>query len=167
MTRRSPPLRPPSRPPAQPRHWLLKTEPDEFSIGDLERAGSEPWSGVRNYQARNFLRDGMRSGDGVLIYHSSCAEPGVVGVAHVASPPRPDPTQFDPRSEYHDGASREDAPRWWLVDIAHDRTLRRTIPLAELHRVPALAGCGLLRRGNRLSVLPLTAREWRAILARE
>ena len=97
---------------------------------------------MRNYQARNFLRDGMRSGDGVLIYHSSCAEPGVVGVAHVASPPRPDPTQFDPRSEYHDGASREDAPRWWLVDIAHDRTLTRTIPLAELHRVPI----GLPRR---------------------
>lgn len=139
-----------------PGHWLMKSEPDEFSIDDLERRGTEPWSGVRNYQARNYLRDGMRVDDRILFYHSSCAEPGVVGLARVASAPRPDPTQFDPDSGYHDPKSTSAAPRWFLVDVAFERRLRRPVTLAELRRhARALEGLALLQRGNRLSVMPV------------
>jgi predicted RNA-binding protein with PUA-like domain len=149
------------------RHWLMKSEPDAFSIDDLERVGTEPWNGVRNYQARNFMRDGMRQGDGVLFYHSNCREPGVVGIAEVASEAYPDPTQFDPASDYFDPKSRPEQPRWLLVDVHFRRKLARTITLAELREEPRLDGFLLLQRGSRLSVLPVTPAQWRAILALE
>ncbi len=138
--------------------WLLKTEPDTFSIDDLaSRPGqTEPWDGVRNYQARNFMRDGMHAGDEVLLYHSSCAVPAVVGVARVASGPRQDPTQFDPESPYFDPGSDPGQPRWVLVDIRYVRHLARPVPLAELKQhAAALDGLALLRR-SRLSVMPVS-----------
>jgi predicted RNA-binding protein with PUA-like domain len=149
------------------RYWLMKTEPDAFSIDDLARVRTEPWSGVRNYQARNFMRDGMRPGDGVLFYHSSCAEPGVVGIAEVASEAYPDPTQFDRRSDYFDPKSDAANPRWMLVDVAFKRKLKRTITLAELKEQPRLDACPLLARGNRLSVMPIAKGEWNCILGLE
>jgi predicted RNA-binding protein with PUA-like domain len=149
-------------------YWLMKSEPNEFSIDDLARVGREPWSGVRNYQARNYMRDGMRIGDGVLFYHSNCAVPGVVGVARVASQAYPDPTQFDATSDYHDPKSPADAPRWLLVDIGFERKLGRTISLDELREQAAKLGeFALLQRGNRLSVLPVSAAQWRHILKLE
>jgi len=141
----------------------MKSEPDEFSIEDLARKKTEPWSGVRNYQARNYLRE-MRAGDGVLFYHSSCAEPGVVGVAEVATPARPDPTQFDPRSDYFDAKSPRAAPRWSLVDVKFRRKLKRIIALAELKERKELQGLALIRPGNRLSVLPVSKAQWDFIL---
>jgi predicted RNA-binding protein with PUA-like domain len=148
-------------------YWLMKSEPDAFSIDDLARVGTEPWSGVRNYQARNFMRDGMAVGDGVLFYHSSCAEPGVVGVAEVASPAYPDPTQFDRKSPYFDPKATREEPRWMLVDVRFVRKLERTITLAELRDAPRLEGLGLLQRGSRLSVMPVTRGQWSGILALE
>jgi predicted RNA-binding protein with PUA-like domain len=148
-------------------YWLLKSEPETFSIDDLAARGREPWTGVRNYQARNYLRDAMRLGDGVLFYHSSCARPGVVGIAEVVSPAYPDPTQFDPQSADFDPRSRPEAPRWWLVEIAFRRKLRRTIPLTELKQRRELDGLPLLRRGNRLSVIPLRRAHWDHILRLE
>jgi predicted RNA-binding protein with PUA-like domain len=148
-------------------YWLMKSEPDAFSIDDLARVRTEPWTGVRNYQARNFMRDGMKPGDGVLFYHSSCAEPGVVGIAEVASEAYPDPTQFDRKSDYYDAASKPDNPRWTLVDVAFKRKLNRTIGLAELREQAKLEDFALLRRGNRLSVLPVSKAEWNCILALE
>ncbi|HNR91503.1 MAG TPA: EVE domain-containing protein [Dokdonella sp.] len=149
------------------RYWLMKSEPDEFSIENLARVGVEPWSGVRNYQARNYMRDGMRIGDGVLFYHSNCDEPGVVGLAEVASGAYPDPTQFDASSDYHDPASTREAPRWLLVDVRFKRRLRRTITLAELKASAELEDFALVQRGNRLSVLPVTKAQWDFILALE
>jgi predicted RNA-binding protein with PUA-like domain len=146
-------------------YWLMKTEPDAFSIDDLARVKTEPWTGVRNYQARNFMRDGMKPGDGVLFYHSSCAEPGVVGVAEVASDAYPDPTQFERKSDYYDEKSTREHPRWMLVDVAFKRKLKRTISLNELKEQPRLDGFALLQRGNRLSVLPVTKAQWDCILA--
>ncbi|GAA0716109.1 EVE domain-containing protein [Dokdonella soli] len=148
-------------------YWLMKSEPDAFSIDDLARVRTEPWTGVRNYQARNFMRDGMRPGDGVLFYHSSCAEPGVVGIAEVASEAYPDPTQFDRKSDYFDPASTTENPRWMLVDVAFKRKLKRTITLTELKELPKLDEFSLLRRGNRLSVLPVTKPQWDCILSLE
>jgi predicted RNA-binding protein with PUA-like domain len=146
-------------------HWLMKSEPQECSVDDALAAANAtvPWTGVRNYQARNFMRDGMRVGDGVLFYHSSCDEPGIVGIARVASGTRPDPTQFDPKSPYYDPASKQDAPRWLLVDV---QVLRKTptLGLPLLRANPALAQLQVLRKGNRLSITPVTAREWAAIL---
>ncbi len=154
--------------PRKPQYWLLKSEPEEFSIVDLARVGQEPWSGVRNYQARNFIRDGMRVGDGVMFYHSNCAQPGIVGLATVASAAKPDPTQFDPKSDYHDPGSLLAAPRWLLVDIAYGRTLARTISLELLKQhAEQLGDFALLRRGNRLSVLPVGVAQWRHILTLE
>jgi predicted RNA-binding protein with PUA-like domain len=129
-------------------YWLMKSEPDECSIDDALAAPNRtvPWTGVRNYQARNFMRDRMRIGDGVLFYHSSCAEPGIAGLAEVASAAYPDPTQFD-------------APRWLLVDI-RARRKTRLIPLAELREQRELADMAVLRRGNRLSITPVSAGEW-------
>ncbi|HPG94166.1 MAG TPA: EVE domain-containing protein [Dokdonella sp.] len=149
------------------RYWLLKSEPEEFSIDALAKVKSEPWSGVRNYQARNFMRDGMQVGDGVLFYHSNCAEPGVVGIAEVATAAHPDPTQFDARSDYHDPAARRDEPRWLLVDVRFKRKLRRTITLEELKGRDELAEFALVRRGNRLSVMPVTRAQWDFILGLE
>ena len=149
------------------RHWLMKSEPDDFSIDDLARAGTEPWSGVRNYQARNFMRQ-MKVGDGVLFYHSSCAEPGVAGLATVASEAYPDPTQFDPRSDYHDPKSTRVEPRWSLVDVAFERKLARTIGLDEIRTLEEKLGeFALLQRGTRLSVLPVTATQRKLILGLE
>ena len=147
-----------------PRYWLMKSEPEECSVDDALAApdSTVPWVGVRNYQARNFMRDQMRVGDGVLFYHSSCAEPGIVGLARVASDIRPDPTQFDPASPYFDGKSKVDAPRWLLRDV---QALKKTrlIGLPELRATPALAEMVVLQRGSRLSITPVTEAHWRFI----
>jgi predicted RNA-binding protein with PUA-like domain len=148
------------------RYWLMKTEPDEFSIDDLAKRKVEPWTGVRNYQARNYMRE-MKVGDGVLFYHSSCEVPGVAGIAEVATEAYPDPTQFDRKSDYYDAASRREEPRWQLVDVKFRRKLKRTIPLAELKGRPELAGFPLIARGNRLSVLPVAKAQWDFILGLE
>ena len=152
---------------AKTQYWLMKSEPDAFSIDDLKRKGQEAWDGVRNYQARNFMRDGMRVGDKVFFYHSNCAEPGIVGVAEVATDAYPDPSQFDPKSKYFDAASSRDNPRWMLVDVKFVKKLKRTIGLKELQSEPALAEMALVRKGNRLSVMPVEAVEWRHILGME
>ena len=148
-----------------PQYWLMKSEPAECSIDDAlaAPAATVPWTGVRNHQARNFMRDAMQVGDGILFYHSSCAQPGIVGLARVASGTRPDPTQFDPESPYFDPASRPDDPRWLLLDV---QALRKTrlVGLAELRAHPALADMRVLQRGNRLSITPVAARDWTAIL---
>lgn len=145
-------------------YWLMKSEPDEFSIDDLARAPnrSTPWFGVRNYQARNYMRDAMRVGDGVLFYHSSCEVPGIAGLARVASAPYPDETQFDRKGKYFDPKATRENPRWMLVDVALERKTR-LLPLDELRARPELADMVILRRGNRLSVTPVTAREWKAV----
>lgn len=150
------------------RYWLMKTEPDAFSIDDLARVGTEPWTGVRNYQARNNMR-AMQVGDGVLFYHSSCDVPGIVGTAMVASVPYPDPTQFDRKSDYYDPRSTREEPRWQLVDVTFERKLKRTIALEEIRRhVDRLGeGFALTQRGSRLSVLPVTAAQWKYLLSLE
>ena len=148
------------------RYWLMKTEPDEFSIDDLAKKKGEPWSGVRNYQARNFMRE-MQVGDGVLFYHASCEVPGVAGIAEVAATAYPDPTQFEKKSDYYDAASKREEPRWSLVDVKFKRKLKRVIPLAELKDRKELEGFALLARGNRLSVLPVTKTQWDFILGLE
>ncbi len=147
-------------------YWLMKSEPEECSIDDvLEMPNATvPWFGVRNYQARNFMRDQMRLGDGVLFYHSSCAQPGVVGLAEVASTPYPDATQFDANSKYFDPKASLEAPRWQLVDVRVSRKTR-TLGLAELRAHIDLTEMVLLRRGNRLSITPITAPEWNTILS--
>ncbi|MCO1369752.1 EVE domain-containing protein [Burkholderia multivorans] len=144
--------------------WLMKSEPDEASIDDLAHAPQRtlPWTGVRNYQARNFMRDTMKIGDGVLFYHSSCPEPGIAGLAEVASTPYPDPTQFDPKSPYYDPKSSPESPRWLLVDV---RFVKKTalVPLAALREHDELADMRVLARGNRLSITPVTRAEWKFI----
>ena len=145
--------------------WLMKSEPDEASIDDLVRLGKLPWTGVRNYQARNFMRDAMQVGDGVLFYHSSCPQPGVAGLAEIASGTVPDETQFDPASPYYDPKSSRDAPRWLQLDVALVKKTR-LLPLAEMRAAPELATMQVLQRGNRLSITPVTAAEWRAVLKR-
>jgi len=146
------------------RYWLMKSEPDECSIDDALAAPGRrtPWSGVRNYQARNFMRDAMRVGDGVLFYHSSCAEPGVAGIAEVASAAYPDASQFDRSSPYYDAKSKKTAPRWFNVDV---RALRKTrlVSLAGMRTHKALASMWLLRPGSRLSITPVTPAEWNYI----
>ena len=146
-------------------YWLMKSEPEECSVEDALGAKNStvPWVGVRNYQARNFMRDGMQVGDGVLFYHSSCAEPGIVGIARVASTAYPDPTQFDAKSPYFDAKSKPDEPRWLLVDV---QVLRKTsnLTLPELRADAALEDLVVLRKGNRLSIMPVEARHWRQIL---
>ena len=147
------------------KHWLMKTEPDAFSIDDLERVGTEPWTGVRNYQARNFMRQ-MKPGDRVLFYHSSCAVPGIYGLAEVASTPYPDPTQFDRRSDYHDPKATREQPRWELVDVRFVRHLDPPLTLARLRdHADDLEGLLLLQRGSRLSVQPVTPHQYRRILS--
>jgi predicted RNA-binding protein with PUA-like domain len=150
--------------------WLMKSEPDAFGIDDLAaRPHPEPWDGVRNYQARNMMRDQMRPGDQVLFYHSNCDEPGIVGLAEVAGDAYPDQTAFDPDAKYYDPKSDPDNPRWYLVELRYIRHLRRNIPLAELRQYAdgPLDGLPLVRRGNRLSVMPVTPEQWRFILALE
>jgi predicted RNA-binding protein with PUA-like domain len=149
------------------KYWLMKSEPDECSIDDVLAAPEckTAWSGVRNYQARNFMRDQMRMGDGVLFYHSSCAEPGIAGIAEIASAPYPDASQFDRKSPYYDPASKREAPRWVNVDV---RALRKTrlVALAELRKQKPLAKMVLLRPGNRLSITPVSGAEWKYITSR-
>ena len=146
------------------RYWLMKSEPDECSIDDALAAPNRtvPWTGVRNYQARNFMRDAMQIGDGVLFYHSSCPEPGIAGIARVASGVRPDPTQFDPSSPYYDGASKPESPRWLLLDV---QAVRKTplLGLAALRAHPALQDLVVLKRGNRLSITPVEPAHWTLI----
>ena len=136
-------------------YWLMKSEPDAYSIDDLERDGREMWDGIRNYQARNMMRDDMQVGDEAFFYHSACKEPAIVGVMRIASEPYPDPTQFDPESKYYDPKSTEEEPRWCLVDVEFVRKLSRPLTLAELKSDPGLEGMILLRRGNRLSIMPV------------
>jgi predicted RNA-binding protein with PUA-like domain len=144
------------------RYWLMKSEPNEVSIDDAVEQKVIAWFGVRNYQARNFMRDDMKVGDGVLFYHSSCPEPGIAGLAEVASTPYPDPTQFDKKGHYFDPKSTPEQPRWILVDVKATRKTR-LLGLAELREVPALADMVVLKRGNRLSITPVTSEEWRVI----
>jgi predicted RNA-binding protein with PUA-like domain len=145
-------------------YWLMKSEPDECSIDDVLRAKDRitPWSGVRNYQARNFMKDRMKVGDGVLFYHSSCPEPGIAGLAEVASPAYTDASQFDRKSPYYDKDSKQDAPRWVNVDV---RALKKTrlVSLEEMRKQKPLAKMVTLRPGNRLSITPVTEAEWKHI----
>jgi predicted RNA-binding protein with PUA-like domain len=145
-------------------YWLMKSEPDAYSIDDLERDGREMWDGIRNYQARNMMRDDMRIGDEVLFYHSNCKEPAVVGIAKVASKPYPDPTQFEAESKYYDPKSDPDNPRWILVDVEFVRKLDTPVTLAEIKAHPALDDMILTRRGNRLSIMPVSQEHWQIIL---
>ena len=142
----------------------MKSEPDEVSIDDALAApgATVAWTGVRNYQARNFMRDGMKVGDGVLFYHSSCPEPGIAGIARVASGIKPDPTQFDPKSPYYDAGAKPEDPRWLLVDV---QALRKTrlLALPELRARPELADLVVLRKGNRLSITPVEPAHWKII----
>jgi len=145
-------------------YWLIKSEPDAFSIDDLQQAGVEPWDGIRNYQARNFMRDQMQVGDQVFFYHSSCAVPGIVGVCEVASAPYPDPTAFNPEEKYYDPKSDPDKPRWILVDMKFVKKLEQPISLTELKTLQELAEMRLLKKGNRLSIMPVEKSEWEFIM---
>jgi predicted RNA-binding protein with PUA-like domain len=148
-------------------YWLMKSEPDEASIAHLAAAPKQtlPWTGVRNYQARNFMRDVMKPGDGVLFYHSSCPEPGIAGLAQVVGHDTPDATQFDPQSPYFDPKSKPEAPRWVHVSVQLVKKTR-LLSLAEMRQAPELATMQVLQRGNRLSITPVTPTEWAAVLAR-
>ena len=146
------------------KHWLMKSEPHDYSFDDLLRDGRTLWDGVRNYQARNFMRDAMEVGDQVLFYHSNAKPPGVVGICEVASGPYPDPTQFDPASKYHDPKSDPEDPRWVLVDVTPVEALPRFVPLQELRATESLAEMALLQRGQRLSIQPVTGAEFRTIV---
>jgi len=148
------------------RYWLMKSEPDTFSLDHLAAMPQRTtmWDGVRNYQARNMLRDDMQRGDLAFFYHSNCAEPGIVGIVEVVRAGYPDPSAFDPESPYFDPKSDPGQPRWYVVDVRLKQRLKRTITLGELKAAPELASMALVRRGNRLSVLPVTATEWRFIL---
>lgn len=147
--------------------WLFKTEPEELSIETLAQRGAKGavWEGVRNYQARNMLRDDVQLNDRVFIYHSSCKLIGIAGIARVIKTAYPDPSQFDKKSIYFDAASTREKPRWIAVDVMHEQTFKRVIPLAELRENPALSELSLVQRGSRLSVMPVTAAQWQAILA--
>ena len=151
------------------RYWLMKSEPDAFSIDDLQKVGTEPWNGVRNYQARNFMRDGMKVGDGIFFYHSNCAVPGIVGLAKVASKAYPDDTQFDPKSDYYDPKATREEPRWMLVDVAFERKFKQVIALEEIRQHTDALGEGfpLTSKGTRLSVMPVTAAQWKLLLSLE
>ena len=149
-------------------HWLMKSEPEDFSIDDLRTAPGRKthWDGVRNYQARNFMRDQMKRGDLVFFYHSNCAEPGITGIAKVTREAYPDHTAFDPKDKHYDSKSDPDEPRWYMVDIGYQRKFKRVIPLKELREYSGrqLKNLALLRHGNRLSITPVSAKEWDFIL---
>jgi predicted RNA-binding protein with PUA-like domain len=146
------------------RYWLMKSEPDVYSIDDLARDGSTFWEGVRNYQARNFMRDGMQPGDRVLVYHSNAEPTGVAGIAEVAGAAKADPTQFDPRSEYHDPKSTREEPRWLMRELRFVERFGRVVTLEELKSCKALHAMAALQKGNRLSVTPVTRAEFDAVL---
>ena len=145
------------------RYWLFKSEPSQYGIDDLARDGVTAWTGVRNYQARNFMRDEMRAGDRGFFCHSSCEEPGIVGIVEVAKPAYPDPTQFDRKSRYYDPGAARNEPRWLNVDVKF-MSKTRVVGLAELRARKALKSMQVLQRGNRLSITPVTAAEWECIL---
>ena len=145
------------------RYWLIKSEPDVFSIDDLKKVKREPWSGVRNYQARNSMRDDMKAGDLALFYQSSVVPPGVAGVARVVGEPYPDPTQFDPKSEYFDATSPKDNPRWILVDFEFVAKFDEFVTLQRLKEEPALDGMVVLQKGTRLSVTPVDAKHFKQV----
>ena len=149
-------------------YWLMKSEPDVFGIADLKSRPrqTEHWDGVRNYQARNFLR-AMQSGDEAFFYHSSCAEPGVAGIVRIVRAAYPDPSALDPKSPFYDARSTPEIPVWFMVDVKLVREMKRLIPLSELKTNAALKNMRLVQRGNRLSVMPVAAREWNAILKLE
>jgi predicted RNA-binding protein with PUA-like domain len=144
-------------------YWLMKSEPDTYSIDDLARDGRTPWEGIRNYQARNMIRDDMRPGDRAFFYHSSCEVPAVVGVMKIVSEARPDPTQFDRKSGYYDPKSTPDQPRWVVVDVEFESRLPRPVTLAEIREKKSLADFRLIKRGNRLSVFPVSAKHWNVV----
>ena len=145
----------------------MKSEPDVYSIDDLERDGREMWDSIRNYQARNMMRDDMRIGDEIFFYHSNCKEPAIAGISRVASAPYPDPTQFDSSSRYFDPKSSKDEPRWILVDVEFVRKLKKPIKLAEIKSNPGLDDMILTRRGNRLSIMPVNKDHWDLVLTLE
>ncbi|MDD5035740.1 MAG: EVE domain-containing protein [Methylococcaceae bacterium] len=151
------------------KYWLMKSEPGEFGIDDLEKrpGGIEHWDGVRNYQARNMMRDGMKRGDPVFFYHSNCELPGIVGIAQIVREAYPDHTAFDPDHKHYDPACKPDQPRWCMVDVGFVSKLKRTISLAELKDRPELEGLALIRRGNRLSIMPVEKSQWDFILSLE
>ena len=144
-------------------HWLIKSEPDVFSIDDLARVGREPWTGVRNYQARNFMWRDMRPGDLALFYHSNAKPPGIAGIARVAGTPYPDPTQFDTASEYHDPKATPDNPRWWLVDFEHVTTFGRILTLEDLKADSILSAMQVCQRGTRLSITPVAPAHFKRV----
>lgn len=148
------------------RYWLMKSEPDAFGIDDLAKRPNktEPWNGVRNYQARNFMRDGMNKGDLAFFYHSSCAEPGIAGIVEIARAAYPDPTARNPESPYYDPRATADNPVWVMVDVRLKKKLKHPVALKLLKSLKPLAGMPLLQRGNRLSILPVTKKEWDTIL---
>lgn len=148
-------------------YWLFKTEPDTFGINDLAKAKKQTaiWDGVRNYQARNFLRDGTKPGDSIFIYHSSCAQPGAAGIAEIASIPYPDPTQFNPESPYYDPKATQENPRWTSVDVKLKEIFDAVVPLSDMRLNPKLDDFVLLKRASRLSIMPVTPAQWKAILA--
>ena len=146
------------------RYWLMKSEPDVFSIDDLKKVKKEPWDGVRNYQARIFMRDAMKVGDKVLFYHSNCDVPGVVGLAEVSKEAFPDFTAFDKKSKYFDPKSDPDNPRWMMVEVKYKKTFKRTVSLKEMKEIKKLEEMRLLQRGNRLSVMPVEKKEFEHIV---
>lgn len=150
-------------------YWLMKSEPDTFGIDDLKNRPkqTEHWDGVRNYQARNMMRDDMKKGDQIFFYHSNCKEPGIVGIARVVKEAYPDFTSWDPESNYYDPKSSEENPRWFMVDIKFVRKFKRTITLNELKTAPALSEMALVKKGNRLSINPVTEQQWNYILDME
>ena len=145
-------------------HWLIKSEPDVFSIVDLQKVNQEPWTGVRNYQARNFMWREMQPGELAIFYHSNAKPSGAAGVAKVASEPYPDPTQFDPKSEYFDPKATEDKPRWWLVDFQHVATFKELISLENLKADPALAEMLVCQKGTRLSINPVEKKHFNRVM---
>lgn len=147
------------------RHWLIKSEPDVFSIDDLAKVRQEPWSGVRNYQARNFMWKDMNIGDLALFYHSNAKPPGIVGIARVASEPYPDPTQFDPTSEYFDLKATAASPRWWLVDFSFVRKFPSILTLDALKAHPQLRDMLVCQRGTRLSITPVETNHYKRVVA--
>ena len=150
-------------------YWLLKSEPDAFGLDDLVSRPKkrEPWDGIRNYQARNFIRDEMKKGDEAFFYHSNCAEPGIVGIVKIVKEAYVDHTAFDPNEKYYDAKSDPENPRWFMVDVQYRRRMKRNVSLAEMKANPALEGFALLRKGNRLSVLPVEEQYWNEVLAME
>ena len=148
-------------------YWLFKTEPDAFSIDDLANRENqtEPWDGVRNYQARNFLRDDVALGDRVFIYHSSCKHVGIAGVAEVVKAGYPDATQFDPESSYYDPKSLPESPRWFRVDVKFVEKFHKVLPLAEIKAMPAIVELPLVKKGGRLSIMPVSENEWQQLYA--